>query len=181
MSGRCVPARLRETALTHRTLEVRATALEVLSTPRQPMPIDVTKTRMQLGGSGGVRSYAGIADCVSSTVRAEGVRALWRGLEPALWRQCFYGGARYGLYGPIKDFLAPGVPKAELPLSTKILAGGLRCARRFPLISTSTCSHYPSSLRALGSGSSAKPFWSASIHLYSLFLGGLTSWPARPS
>ena len=58
---------------------------------------------------GGQKLYTGIFDCVGKTARQEGVAALWKGLEPALWRQCFYGGLRYGLYGPIKEKLAPGV------------------------------------------------------------------------
>jgi solute carrier family 25 (mitochondrial uncoupling protein), member 8/9 len=89
------------------------------------LPIDVTKTRLQISGAGGTKLYDGIFDCVGKTARNEGVAALWKGLEPALWRQCFYGGLRYGLYGPIKEKLAPGVPKKDLPLSLKILAGGL--------------------------------------------------------
>eukprot|EP00040_Diaphanoeca_grandis_P017925 m.94205 g.94205 ORF g.94205 m.94205 type:complete len:290 (-) comp26697_c0_seq1:131-1000(-) len=89
------------------------------------MPVDVTKTRLQLSGEGGVKVYRGAFDCVATTVRKEGLLALWKGLEPALWRQATYGGFRYGMYAPIKDFLAPNVPKNELPLHTKILAGGL--------------------------------------------------------
>ena len=89
------------------------------------MPVDVTKTRLQISGEGGKRLYSGMVDCMTKTARAEGVPALWKGLEPALWRQCFYGSLRYGLYAPIKDILAPGVPKNELPLGYKILAGGL--------------------------------------------------------
>ena len=73
------------------------------------LPIDVTKTRLQISGAGGQKLYTGIFDCVGKTARQEGVAALWKGLEPALWRQCFYGGLRYGLYGPIKEKLAPGV------------------------------------------------------------------------
>lgn len=89
------------------------------------MPVDVTKTRLQISGEGGKRLYSGMFDCMGKTARAEGFSALWKGLEPALWRQCFYGSLRYGLYGPIKDVLAPGVDKSELPLGYKILAGGL--------------------------------------------------------
>jgi hypothetical protein len=36
-----------------------------------------------------------------------------------------YGSLRYGLYSPIKDLLAPGVAKNDLPIGYKILAGGL--------------------------------------------------------
>ena len=89
------------------------------------MPIDVTKTRLQLSGEGGKRAYNGIVDCISKTVRQEGLTALWKGLEPALWRQASYGGLRYGLYGPIKEVPAPGVEKHDLPLHLKVLAGGL--------------------------------------------------------
>ena len=57
------------------------------------MPVDVTKTRMQLGGAAGVQAYRGMLHCVTDTVRNEGVMALWKGLEPALWRQATYGGS----------------------------------------------------------------------------------------
>ena len=87
------------------------------------MPVDVTKTRLQLSGMGGSAAYSGFFDCLKSTVKKEGVGALWKGIEPAMWRQCSYGGLRYGLYAPIKNQLAPG--QTELPLHIKILAGGL--------------------------------------------------------
>lgn len=90
------------------------------------MPVDVVKTRMQLSGEGGAgRLYKNALDCAVQTARAEGVPALWKGLEPALWRQASYGSLRYGLYAPIRDRLAPGVAKKDLPLHYKILAGGL--------------------------------------------------------
>ncbi len=90
------------------------------------MPVDVVKTRMQLSGEGGSgRLYKNSLDCALKTARAEGIQALWKGLEPALWRQCSYGSLRYGLYAPIRDRLAPGVAKKDLPLPYKILAGGM--------------------------------------------------------
>ncbi|CAN6320363.1 unnamed protein product [Urochloa humidicola] len=42
-------------------------------------PIDVVKTRLQLDRSG---TYRGIAHCGATVARAEGVRALWKGLTP---------------------------------------------------------------------------------------------------
>ena len=42
-------------------------------------PIDVVKTRLQLDRSG---AYRGIAHCGATVARAEGVRALWKGLTP---------------------------------------------------------------------------------------------------
>lgn len=89
------------------------------------MSVDVIKTRMQLSGEGGVRLYKNAFECGVMTARNEGVVALWKGLEPALWRQASYGSLRYGLYSPIRDALAPEVDKKDLPLHYKILAGGL--------------------------------------------------------
>jgi len=89
------------------------------------LPVDVTKTRMQLSGSDGKKAYKNSLDCVSKTIKAEGVGALWKGLEPALWRQATYGGMRYGLYSPCKDLVAPGLEKHEMGLHHKILAGGM--------------------------------------------------------
>ena len=87
------------------------------------MPVDVTKTRMQLQGT--ERIYKNAIDCMVQTAKGEGITALWKGLEPALWRQASYGSLRYGLYSPIKDMLAPGVAKKDLSIGYKILAGGL--------------------------------------------------------
>lgn len=42
-------------------------------------PIDVIKTRLQLDRSG---NYKGIVHCGTTIARAEGVRALWKGLTP---------------------------------------------------------------------------------------------------
>jgi|TARA_B100000780_G_C20749182_1_gene297620 hypothetical protein len=49
------------------------------------MPVDVTKTRMQLQGN--TKIYKNFIDCAVQTAKGEGVTALWKGLEPALWRQ----------------------------------------------------------------------------------------------
>ena len=60
--------------------------------------------------------YNGALDCIRQTVSKEGVSALWKGLEPALWRQATYGSMRYGFYAPIKDLIQPGVSKKDMPL-----------------------------------------------------------------
>ena len=103
------------------------------------MPIDVSKTRLQLAGaadtsarsamtSNAATPYAGRSalGCALHTARHEGVAALWKGLSPALWRQASYGSLKYGLYTPIKSAIAgPGDRGANLPLPYKILSGGL--------------------------------------------------------
>ena len=63
------------------------------------VPIDVVKVRLQLGA--GV--YKSSWDALVRTVRAEGVPALWKGVQPALLRQATYGSARIGMYEPIKE------------------------------------------------------------------------------
>jgi len=88
------------------------------------LPIDVAKTRLQLVGEGGKsKLYKGAFDCLTKTAKSEGITALWKGLEPALWRQASYGSLRYGLYSPIKKKLR-GDAKT-LSLEKKILAGAL--------------------------------------------------------
>ena len=71
-----------------------------------------------------LRRYNGAIDCVRKTVANEGISALWKGLEPALWRQATYGSMRYGFYAPIKEMIQPGVSKQDMPLWAKIVAGG---------------------------------------------------------
>ena len=54
-------------------------------------PIDVVKTRLQLSGElGAKKMYGGVFDAVKQISRKEGVRALWKGLSPALIRQMTY-------------------------------------------------------------------------------------------
>ena len=88
-------------------------------------PIDVVKTRLQLSGElGAKKMYGGVFDAVKQISRKEGVRALWKGLSPALIRQMTYGSARYGSYEPIKKRL--GVDSSgNCPLWKKILAGAI--------------------------------------------------------
>ncbi|XP_061668071.1 mitochondrial basic amino acids transporter-like isoform X2 [Syngnathoides biaculeatus] len=49
-------------------------------------PVDVIKSRLQADGSGGVRQYSGIADCVRQSVRDEGYVVFTRGLTSTLLR-----------------------------------------------------------------------------------------------
>lgn len=92
------------------------------------LPVDVLKTRLQLQGQmGAAAEYKGSIDAVVQIVRTEGVGALWKGLSPAVLRQMTYGSMRYGLYTPIKKALGvkEGTPKHEIPMGTRILAGGM--------------------------------------------------------
>ena len=88
------------------------------------MPIDVVKTRMQFSGAHSVQ-YKGSIDAATQILRREGAQALFKGLKPALLRQATYGAMRYGLYAPIRNSLGvdPNLPKSEIPIVKKIVAG----------------------------------------------------------
>ena len=80
------------------------------------MPIDFAKVRLQLqnraiGGASAVAGvhYSGMADCIGRTVRAEGPGALFRGIGPALARQCGYTGLSFLLYEPIRNGMSAGL------------------------------------------------------------------------
>ena len=90
------------------------------------MPMDVAKTRLQMQGADGTSQYRGLMHCFRRVVSAEGMAALYKGIEPALARQMVYGGLRYGLYVPIRNAIgvSPDTPKDEIPLMSKFVAGG---------------------------------------------------------
>ena len=52
-------------------------------------PIDVVKTRIQSSGLPNQPNYKGIMDCFIKIIKADGVRGMYRGLGPALWRAFF--------------------------------------------------------------------------------------------
>mmetsp|Transcript_12361 Transcript_12361/g.15330 ORF Transcript_12361/g.15330 Transcript_12361/m.15330 type:complete len:280 (-) Transcript_12361:513-1352(-) len=69
------------------------------------LPTDVAKVRLQVqvqGGSKGV-VYTGMIDCLRKTATNEGYPALWKGLSPALIRQCCYSSLSLVLYEPVRD------------------------------------------------------------------------------
>ncbi|KAG6575538.1 Mitochondrial arginine transporter BAC2, partial [Cucurbita argyrosperma subsp. sororia] len=62
-------------------------------------PLDVLKTRIQAPTQRLSPRYKGIVDCVSKSVREEGYRVLWRGLETAVARAFVVNGTIFGAYG----------------------------------------------------------------------------------
>ena len=49
-------------------------------------PLDVIKSKIQTDGLGAAAKYRGIADCISQTLRADGLRGFYRGFLPCLLR-----------------------------------------------------------------------------------------------
>ena len=83
------------------------------------LPIDITKVRLQT--SAVAQSQLAIGRHI---VQTEGLGALWKGVVPALFRQCSYTGLSLVLYEPVRNFIAGDVPAAELPFWKRVLAGG---------------------------------------------------------
>lgn len=88
-------------------------------------PLDVVKVRLQLERNRMVEGVKppGMVQTGLNVLRHEGVTALWSGLGPSLARGFFFGGARLGLYTPIKTLIA-GEGKS-VSLEKKILSGSL--------------------------------------------------------
>jgi Mitochondrial carrier protein len=75
------------------------------------MPLDVIKVRVQVSPASLKR--APWAETVH-VVKTNGPSGLYRGLQPALLRQCSYGSMRYAFYTPLKSWLARVQGKHEI-------------------------------------------------------------------
>eukprot|EP00798_Chlamydomonas_sp_ICE-L_P024962 gene24962-10620_t len=99
-------------------------------------PLDVVKVRLQMAQrqAGGGQSLGMVGTGVH-VVRTEGILALWSGLGPSLARGFFFGGARLGLYTPIKAAIAGEnvKPSLELKILSGSLSGGLAAAVTSPI------------------------------------------------
>jgi len=91
-------------------------------------PIDLTKTRMQLHGSGSASGAhrIGAFGVVSEIARKEGVIGLYKGLSPAIIRHLFYTPIRIIGYENLKGLIVRSETNnsESLPLATKALVGG---------------------------------------------------------
>eukprot|EP00040_Diaphanoeca_grandis_P027584 m.157254 g.157254 ORF g.157254 m.157254 type:complete len:292 (-) comp31045_c0_seq1:328-1203(-) len=88
------------------------------------LPIDVTKVRLQVQtvAVGATPQYTGMVDTMVKIVRNEGASGLFKGLAPALMRQCCYTSIVMALFPHIKGSLCkdgedPGFVK-------RLIAGG---------------------------------------------------------
>ncbi|MEW5310807.1 MAG: hypothetical protein WDW38_002568 [Sanguina aurantia] len=100
-------------------------------------PLDVIKVRLQLAqnsAAGGAKPLGMVSTGVS-VVKSEGVLALWSGLGPSLARGFFFGGARLGMYTPIKVALCGegSKPSLNMKILSGSLSGGLAAAVTSPI------------------------------------------------
>mmetsp|Transcript_130534 Transcript_130534/g.278991 ORF Transcript_130534/g.278991 Transcript_130534/m.278991 type:complete len:288 (-) Transcript_130534:64-927(-) len=94
------------------------------------LPLDVAKVRLQVQNTaGGEIRYRGMIDCVVKVGRVEGVRALWKGLAPALIRQVSYHSFTFVLYEPVKVLTSGLSQDAATPSYLhRLVAAGLSAA-----------------------------------------------------
>lgn len=116
--------------------ELATSGLSVSCANTVTNPLDVVKVRLQLErnrlGSGA--KPPGMLQTGINIVRNEGVLAMWSGLGPSLARGLFFGGARLGLYTPIKAAIAgDGKQTLQLKILSGSLSGGLAAAVTSPI------------------------------------------------
>lgn len=70
-------------------------------------PLDVLKTRLMLGKDRDGRAYSGVVDVLKSTLKYDGVRALFNGLQPRVIWITIGGFVFFGAYEESKRLVAP--------------------------------------------------------------------------
>lgn len=77
-------------------------------------PMDMLKTRMQLGGTQGAVKYTGISHVITHTFQSGGVSAFYKGMIPALVRQFTFSGIRISLYDKAKYLMGDDLASGNL-------------------------------------------------------------------
>lgn len=107
------------------------TSLSAMVAETATFPIDLTKTRLQLLGSGTSSSATAARPTnalgvVSTIVRQEGVLGLYKGLSPAITRHLFYTPIRIVGYENLRNLVVNADDDvASIPLSFKALLSGI--------------------------------------------------------
>merc|ERR1712196_164150 len=84
---------------------------------------DTVKVRLQVQGRSAGKQYSGMLDAFTKIVANEGVvSGLFKGISPALLRQCTYGSTRLAMYDDIKAAFGP-VEGQHFPIYKKVAAG----------------------------------------------------------
>lgn len=98
------------------------------------LPADVAKVRLQLQNTAtsAEARYHGMIDCLVKVAHLEGIRALWKGLVPALVRQVSYHSFTFVLYEPIRDtvqsLLFADSDPAQTGYTLRLISAGLSAA-----------------------------------------------------
>ncbi|XP_068867855.1 mitochondrial uncoupling protein 4 isoform X2 [Aphelocoma coerulescens] len=89
-------------------------------------PLDLTKTRLQIQGEAAVRRdgavagpavpYRGMLRTAAGIAQEEGLRKLWQGATPAVYRHIVYTGVRMVTYEHLRDSVLGRVEAESFPL-----------------------------------------------------------------
>ena len=74
------------------------------------VPFELIKIRLQDKAQAG--KYTGMIDCVTKTVRQEGVLALYNGLESTMWRHILWNSGYFGCIFQIRELLPKATDKS---------------------------------------------------------------------
>ncbi|CAI5474401.1 unnamed protein product [Closterium sp. Yama58-4] len=85
-------------------------------------PVDVVKVQQQMQAVGQRGPSSTMVATTRKLLQEGGVRALYRGVEPAVVRALSYGCLRLGLYEPCRNMIAPK-DKSQVHMGHKALAG----------------------------------------------------------
>jgi len=86
------------------------------------VPFELVKIRMQ--DKAQAHKYKGLLDCVRQTVKAEGVLALYNGLESTAWRHILWNSGYFGCIFQVKALLPKAMTKSE-QIRNDLVSGGI--------------------------------------------------------
>ncbi|XP_052665843.1 mitochondrial uncoupling protein 4 isoform X2 [Harpia harpyja] len=97
-------------------------------------PLDLTKTRLQVQGEAAVHrngaaaagqavAYRGMLRTAAGIVQEEGVRKLWQGATPAVYRHIVYSGVRMVVYEHLRDSVLGRSEDESFPFWKAVVGG----------------------------------------------------------
>lgn len=86
------------------------------------VPFELIKIRLQDRASAG--KYKGMIDCFVKTVRAEGLLALYNGLESTLWRHILWNAGYFGCIFQVRQIIPAATDKRQ-KMGNDLVAGAV--------------------------------------------------------
>lgn len=86
------------------------------------VPFELVKIRLQDRASAG--RYKGMVDCFVKTVRAEGLLALYNGLESTLWRHVLWNAGYFGCIFQVRQIIPAATDKRQ-QMGNDLVAGAI--------------------------------------------------------
>lgn len=86
------------------------------------VPFELVKIRLQDRASAG--KYNGMIDVVTKTIKAEGILAMYNGLESTMWRHVLWNAGYFGIIFQVKSLLPKATTK-QGQMTNDLIAGGI--------------------------------------------------------